>query len=55
MTQEHDREGLKSEERRRFLEISTKYGFTAAVVAGAAGALVSSEAAAQSAKEEKQR
>ena len=55
MTKQYGRDGLKSEERRRFLEISTKYGFTAAVVAGAAGALVSSEAAAQTAKEEKQR
>ncbi|MEM7224359.1 MAG: TRAP transporter substrate-binding protein [Pseudomonadota bacterium] len=55
MTTQLDRSGLKSEERRRFLEISTKYGFTAAVVAGAAGTLASSEAAAQTAKEEKQR
>ncbi len=55
MTEQHGRDGLKSQERRRFFEISTKYGFTAAVVAGAAGALFSSEAAAQSAKEEKDR
>ena len=55
MTSQQDRKGLKSAERRRFLEISTKYGFTAAVVAGAAGTLGSSEAAAQTAKEEKQR
>ena len=55
MTREKGRNGLKSEERRRFLEISTKYGFTAAVVAGAAGTLGSSEAAAQTAKEEKER
>ena len=47
--------GPTSLERRRFLELSTKYGFTAAVVAGAGGALVSSEAAAQTGKEEKQR
>ena len=52
MTKRLGRDGLKSEERRRFLEISTKYGFTAAV---AAGALASSEAAAQTAKEEKER
>ena len=45
----------KSIERRRFLDLSAKYGFTAAVVAGAGGALVSSEAAAQTAKEEKER
>ncbi len=49
----HD--GPKSQQRRRFLEISAKYGFTAAVAAGAAGTLVSSEAAAQTAKEEKER
>jgi TRAP-type C4-dicarboxylate transport system substrate-binding protein len=55
MTEHFGRDGLKSEERRRFLEISTKYGFTAAVVAGAGGALFSSEAAAQTAKEEKGR
>jgi TRAP-type C4-dicarboxylate transport system substrate-binding protein len=48
-------EGPKSHERRRFLELSAKYGFTAAVVAGVAGTLASSEAAAQTAKEEKQR
>ena len=48
-------EGPKSYERRRFLELSAKYGFTAAVAAGAAGTLASSEAAAQTAKEEKQR
>ncbi len=49
------REELKSEERRRFLEVSKKFGFTAAVVAGAGGTLLSSEAAAQTAKEEKER
>ena len=55
MTKDPGRDGLKSEERRRFLAISTKFGFTAAVVAGAAGTLLSSEAAAQTAKEEKAR
>ena len=55
MSKRFGREGLKNEERRRFFEISAKYGFTAAVVAGAAGALTSSEAAAQTAKEEKER
>ena len=44
-----------SMERRRFFELVSKYGFTAAVVAGASGALWSSEAAAQTAKEEKER
>ncbi len=46
----------QSMERRRFLELSGKYGFTAAVVAGSAGSLLlSEEAAAASAKEEKER
>lgn len=43
-------------ERRRFLSISGKYGFTAAVVAAASGSLlISEEAAAATAKEEKSR
>ncbi|MDX1540686.1 MAG: TRAP transporter substrate-binding protein [Geminicoccaceae bacterium] len=42
-------------ERRRFFEIAGRFGFTAAVVAGAAGALRSDEAAAQSAQEEQER
>lgn len=43
-------------ERRRFLSISGKYGFTAALVAAASGSLlVSEEAAAATAKEEKSR
>jgi len=54
-TKKLDQDGPASIERRRFLEISTKYGFTAAVVAGAAGTLMSSEAAAQTAKEERER
>ncbi len=46
----------QSLERRRFMELTGKYGFTAAVVAGAAGSLlVSEEAAAASAKEERAR
>ena len=45
----------QSASRRRFMEISAKYGFTAAVVAGAGGALLSGEAAAATAKEEKAR
>ena len=55
MIRKPGRDGPKSEARRRFLELSTKYGFTAAVAAGAAGTLFSSEAAAQTAKEEKER
>ena len=46
---------LKSAERRNFLRLSGSGAFTAAVVAGAAGTLWSSEAAAQTAKEEKER
>jgi TRAP-type C4-dicarboxylate transport system substrate-binding protein len=49
-------ETLASHERRQFLSLTSKYGFTAAVVAGAAGSLLlSEEAAAASAKEEKAR
>ena len=44
-----------SAERRRFLEITGKFGFTAAAVAAAAGTLGSSEASAQSAREERDR
>ena len=43
------------EERRNFLKLAGSGGFTAAVVAGAAGTLWSSEAAAQTAKEERER
>jgi len=46
---------LKSAERRNFLKLSSKGAFTAALVAGAAGTLWSEEAAAQTAKEEKER
>jgi TRAP-type C4-dicarboxylate transport system substrate-binding protein len=43
-------------ERRRFLSISSKYGFTAALVAAASGSLlISEEAGAATAKEEKSR
>ncbi|MCP4286205.1 MAG: TRAP transporter substrate-binding protein [Gammaproteobacteria bacterium] len=46
----------ESLERRRFMALTGKYGFTAAVVAGAAGSLlISEEAAAASAKEERAR
>jgi TRAP-type C4-dicarboxylate transport system substrate-binding protein len=46
----------ESLERRRFFELTAKYGFTAAVVAGAAGTLLlGEEAAAATAKEEKAR
>ncbi|WP_282607108.1 TRAP transporter substrate-binding protein [Pelagibius sp. Alg239-R121] len=42
----------RSLERRRFFETAAKFGFTTALVAGAAGTLMSSEALAQTAKEE---
>jgi len=45
----------QSIERRNFLALSTKFGLTAAIVAGAAGTLLSPEAAAATAKEEKAR
>jgi len=44
-----------NEERRNFLKIASSAGFTAAVVAGAGGMLASPEAAAQTAREEKER
>ena len=51
-----DPETIESIERRRFFALTGKYGFTAAVVAGAAGSLlISEEAAAASAKEERDR
>ena len=46
---------LKSAERRNFLKLAASGSFTAALVAGAAGTLWSTEAAAQTAKEEKER
>jgi len=46
---------LKSAERRNFLKLSAGGAFTAAVVAGAGGTLWSEEAAAQTAREEKER
>ncbi|WP_170337150.1 TRAP transporter substrate-binding protein [Ruegeria arenilitoris] len=49
------KDGLKSAERRNFLKLASTGSFTAAVVAGAGGVLWSSEAAAQTAKEEKER
>ena len=49
------RSPLASAERRNFLRLSGAGAFTAAVVAGAAGTLWSDEAAAQTAKEERER
>jgi len=48
-------DGPANMERRRFFETATKYGFTAALVAGAGGMLFSAEAAAQTGKEESDR
>lgn len=46
---------LKSAERRRFMEMTTKFGFTAATVALFSGVIHSPEASAQVAKEENER
>lgn len=46
---------LKSEERRRFMELTAKFGFTAAVLAMTTGVLGSREASAAIGKEEKER
>jgi TRAP-type C4-dicarboxylate transport system substrate-binding protein len=50
-----DGKTIASAERRNFLKLSAAGGFTAALVAGAAGTLWSTEAAAQSANEERDR
>ncbi|MEM8730494.1 MAG: TRAP transporter substrate-binding protein [Pseudomonadota bacterium] len=52
---EQDRKEFASSERRNFLKLAGSGAFTAALVAGAAGTLWSTEAAAQTAKEEKDR
>jgi TRAP-type C4-dicarboxylate transport system substrate-binding protein len=46
---------LASVERRNFMRLAAKSGFTAAVVAGAGGMLLSDEAMAQTAQEERER
>lgn len=55
MSDELKRDGLQSEERRRFMEVTTKVGLTAALVALTTGVLGSREASAQVGKEEKER
>lgn len=56
MTQiDREKDGPANMERRRFFELSAKYGFTAALVVGAAGVLWSPEASAQMAQEERER
>jgi TRAP-type C4-dicarboxylate transport system substrate-binding protein len=55
MSKKDHTETVQSEERRNFMGIVGKFGFTAAIVAGAAGMLVSRDAAAQFAKEENER
>ena len=52
---DNERKALASATRRNFLKLAGTGSFTAAMVAGAAGTLWSSEAAAQTAKEEKER
>ena len=46
---------VESEERRRFLSATSAFGFTTAVVAAGAGTLMSKDALAFTAKEEKER
>ncbi|MGB5864244.1 MAG: TRAP transporter substrate-binding protein [Sulfitobacter sp.] len=50
-----DRNELESATRRNFMKVTATGGFTAAMVAGAAGVLWSSEASAQTANEERDR
>ncbi len=52
---DREKEELVSAERRNFLKLAGSGGFTAAMVAGAAGMLWSSEAVAQTAQEERER
>ena len=51
-TDDKEKTGLKMEERRRFMELTAKFGFTAATVALFSGVLNAPEASAQMAKEE---
>ncbi|MGD8991945.1 MAG: TRAP transporter substrate-binding protein [Desulfobacterales bacterium] len=55
MSEDIKRKGLQSEERRRFLELSAKFGATTAIVALASCALGSREASARVAREEQKR
>jgi TRAP-type C4-dicarboxylate transport system substrate-binding protein len=55
MSKNNQIRALESADRRRFLKTSGKFGFTAAAVAAAGGALVSEKAVAQTAQEEKDR
>ncbi len=55
MVKGKERAELKSEERRRFLQVAGTAGFTTAVLAAGAGTLLSTEASAQTNKEEKDR
>lgn len=50
-----EKRGLAEQSRRNFLKLAGSGGFTAAIVAGAAGTLYSSQAAAQTAQEEAER
>jgi len=55
MGQITEKDGLRSEERRNFLRLTKQGAFTAALMAGAAGLLGSTEASAQMAQEEAER
>ena len=55
MEERNEIQDLKNKDRRRFMEMSAKFGFTAAVVALGNGFLWNTEAAAQTAKEDQER
>lgn len=55
MAMTHDQDRPARPERRRFLEVAGRYGFTAAAVAAAAGTLGSRAAAAMTVQEERER
>ncbi len=55
MEENTQKQEVQSKDRRRFMELSTKFGFTAAVIALGNGFLWNTEAVAQTANEEKDR
>ncbi len=55
MTEKNELQEVKSHDRRRFMELSAKFGFTAAAVALGSGVIGSTEAVAKVANEEKER
>ncbi len=55
MEERNEIQDVKNKDRRRFMELSAKIGFTAAVAALGSGIPLTAEAAAPTAKEDKER